>query len=98
VSGEINNSCLVSMGALYNTPFDLVGDDLVVARVRAENARGFSEYSVESASESAQSAVMEFLPVMQPPSILSKSEVQMTLEWDNLDDNYSYELWKEGAS
>jgi hypothetical protein len=45
VTGDIINSCLVSMGVLYEAPYGLIGNDLVIARVRAQNLRGFSEYS-----------------------------------------------------
>jgi hypothetical protein len=53
VSGDIINSCLVSMGALYEAPFSLVGDDLIIAQIRARNSRGFNEYSANSTEERA---------------------------------------------
>jgi hypothetical protein len=97
ISGDIINSCLVSMGTLYESPFSLIGDDLIIARVRAQNSRGYSEYSSNSQEERSQSAIMEFLPVMSPPTILSKNEVLLIIEWESLEDNYSFELFREGS-
>jgi hypothetical protein len=98
ISGDIINSCLVSMGDLYETPFSLIGDDLIIARVRAQNSRGFSEYSPISQDDRSQSAVMEFLPVMNPPTVLSKNEVLIVLEWESPNEDYSFELMKVGST
>jgi hypothetical protein len=41
---------------------------------------------------------MEFLPVMSPPTVLSKNEVLIVLEWESPGENYSFELMKEEST
>jgi hypothetical protein len=41
---------------------------------------------------------MEFLPVMNPPTVLSKNEVLIVLEWESPNEDYSFELMKVGST
>jgi len=87
--------CEISMEVLRSAPYELRKGNAILARVRAKNNKGWSEYSEFDLSGKVQAFILDKPFVLPTPKYEDISRTDIRVYWETLDNAEEYSVHKE---